>query len=299
MPDVRDARVIMLEGKSAEEKKLNAYLQIDKEKFSLLSNYLSLVDNKKLKKSDLFELPNGLPVLAANQNEVKFLYKEIFEDQYYLKHGISLSKNSCVIDIGANVGFFTVFLNILDESIKVYSFEPIPEVYNYLEANRSLYNIKGKSFQLALLDEEKDIEFVYYPSMSILSGVTEEMKNVKEVVRSYIETSENVELGQQQMEELLEAKLESKKVKCKARRLSEIIAEEDIKKIDLLKIDVENSEHLVLGGLDESDWDKIDNVVVEIHDVDDRLKNIQHLLEGKGFKTYVEKEKMLSKDAVL
>ena len=75
-------------------------MQIDKDKLSVLSNYLTLVNKEGFRKNELYELPNGLPIMAANQNEVKFLYNEIFEDQYYLKNGIVLSKNSTVLDIG-------------------------------------------------------------------------------------------------------------------------------------------------------------------------------------------------------
>ena len=296
---VNDAKVIISDKGSEDNKKINAYLQIDKEVLPMLGNYQYLLDIKQIKRSDLHILPDGLPILAANQNEVKFLYNEIFEDKYYLKHGISLKKDSCVIDIGANVGFFTVFLNLLSEDIKVYSFEPVPEVYNYLDANRNLYNVKGKGFQLAILDKEQDIEFVYYPGMSILSGITEDEGNVKEVVKSYIDTSESADIGSEEMESLLEAKLESVKVKCKAKTLSQIISEEKIEKIDLLKIDVENSEHLVLAGLDEKDWDRIESVIIEIHDIDGRLNRITEMLQKKGFRTFAEKEKMLSKDAVL
>ncbi|HMQ67796.1 MAG TPA: non-ribosomal peptide synthase/polyketide synthase, partial [Ignavibacteria bacterium] len=296
---IKDSKVVMMESKNSDDKKLNAYLQIDKEKLPILSNYQHLTDKKNFHRSEIHILPNEMPVFAANQNEVKFLYNEIFEDQYYLKHGITLNKDSTVIDIGANVGFFTVFLNMLSEDIKVYSFEPVPDVYNYLDANRSLYNIKGKGFQLALLDKEQDIEFIYYPSMSILSGITGDKGNVKDVVRSYIDTSETEDIGSQEMESLLEAKLESRKIQIKARRLSDIISEEKISKIDLLKIDVENSEHLVLAGLDDKDWSKVESLIIEIHDVDGRLNSIRDLLEKKGFSTNVEKEKMLSKDAVL
>ena len=296
---VKDSKVVMVDSKTSDDKKLNAYLQIDKETLPILSNYQHLIDKKNFQRSEIHILPNEMPVFAANQNEVKFLYNEIFEDQYYLKHGITLNKDSTVIDIGANVGFFTVFLNMLSEDIKVFSFEPVPDVYNYLDANRSLYNIKGKGFQLALLDKEQDIEFIYYPSMSILSGITEDKGNVKDVVRSYIDTSETEDIGSLEMESLLEAKLESKKIQIKAKRLSDIISEEQISKIDLLKIDVENSEHLVLAGLDDKDWEKVESLIIEIHDVDNRLNNIKDLLEKKGFSTYVEKEKMLSKDAVL
>jgi amino acid adenylation domain-containing protein/non-ribosomal peptide synthase protein (TIGR01720 family)/FkbM family methyltransferase len=298
-PGVKNARVIVTENNPEIGKQLNAYLEIDKERLPLLANYLQLLNTKKIQKSDLNMLPNGLPVLGANSNEVKFLYDEIFKDLSYLKHGITLNENSCVIDIGANIGFFTVFLNILSENIRVYSVEPIPEVYNYLVANRELYNIKGKAFQLALLDKEQEIDFVYYPQMTILSGISEDRDKVKDVVRSYVEKSEQEVLLTEDMDSLLEMKLESRKINVKAKTLSQIIAEEKIETVDLLKVDVENSEHLVIAGLLDKDWNKIQSIIIEVHDQDGRLDKIKCLLEEKGFEAHVEKENVLSKDDIL
>ncbi|MBK8552374.1 MAG: amino acid adenylation domain-containing protein [Ignavibacteria bacterium] len=294
---VRNAKVIAAEG--AGSKKLNAYVQIDKDKLPLLSNYEQLLSKDKIQKSNLNILPNGLPILSHNLNEVKFLYNEIFEDHCYLKHGITLNEDSVVIDIGANVGFFTVFLNALSKNIKVYSIEPIPEVYELLSANRELYNIPGKAFELAIQETEKDLDFTYYPQVSIVSGISEDIDEVKEVVRSYIENSENGELQREDVDSLLEVKLESKRIKCKAKSISQIIEEERIEKIDLLKVDVENSEHLVIDGIAEKDWVKIDSIIIEVHDTEGRLERIKQILKQRGFETYVEKEQMLSKDAIL
>jgi amino acid adenylation domain-containing protein/FkbM family methyltransferase len=296
---VKNARVLVNENKSLTDKKLNAYIQVDKDKFPLLSNYQHLLNKKQIQASDLNVMPNGLPILNSNLNEVRFLYQEIFEDHCYLKHGITLNEDSCVIDIGANAGFFNVFLNVLSKDIKIYAFEPIPEVYHFLVANRELYNVKGKAFQLAILDKETEIDFNYFPHVTIVSGISDDRIKVKDVVRSYIQNSEQGELLPEEMESLLEAKLESKRIRCKTKTISQIIEEENITRIDLLKVDVENSEHLVINGLLEKDWDKIQSIIIEVHDLEGRLNNIKDLLEQKGFHTYIEKEQMLSKDDIL
>ncbi|MEZ4823698.1 MAG: AMP-binding protein, partial [Ignavibacteria bacterium] len=90
---IKDSKVVMVDSKTSDDKKLNAYLQIDKETLPILSNYQHLIDKKNFQRSEIHILPNEMPVFAANQNEVKFLYNEIFEDQYYLKNGITLSKD--------------------------------------------------------------------------------------------------------------------------------------------------------------------------------------------------------------
>ena len=37
-----------------------------------------------------YVLPNGLEIVHLNQYETDYVYKEIFEDQCYLRHGIRL-----------------------------------------------------------------------------------------------------------------------------------------------------------------------------------------------------------------
>jgi amino acid adenylation domain-containing protein/non-ribosomal peptide synthase protein (TIGR01720 family)/FkbM family methyltransferase len=299
LPGVKEAKVVSRTMGTGEDKKLAAYVVPDKEQFALLSTCQHMLDRKRVNRSELHTMPNGMPVFNSNLNEVRFLYKEIFEDICYLQHGLSLNSNSTVIDIGANAGFFTVFLNMLHPGIDVYSFEPIPEVHNYLCANRELYGINGKAFQVAITDREGEIDFNYYPLVTIVSGISEDREKVREAVRSYIQATDKAHNTVSDIDSVLDVRLESKKIKCKTKSVSQVIAEEGIERIDLLKIDVENSEHLVIGGIEESDWSKIGCIIIEVHNVDDRVSRISALLSEKGFFTYVEKEQSLANDEIL
>ncbi|MGH8018507.1 MAG: amino acid adenylation domain-containing protein, partial [Opitutaceae bacterium] len=72
----------------------------------------------------IHELPNGLRVAHLNRNETEYLYREIFELQAYLAHGITIRDGDCVIDAGANIGLFTVFAHRLARDLRVFAFEP-------------------------------------------------------------------------------------------------------------------------------------------------------------------------------
>ncbi|WP_344813462.1 non-ribosomal peptide synthase/polyketide synthase, partial [Chitinophaga oryziterrae] len=284
---------------NAQSDSLKAYLRVDEEKYPLLAVYQQMLYNGEIDPASFQVLPNGLPIFNSNLNEVTFLYKEIFLDQCYLKHGITLKEDSCVLDIGANAGFFTVFLNILCPGIRVYSFEPIPVVYHHLSQNRQLYNIQGECFQLAVFNKETEIDFTYYPDVTIVSGISEDIEQVRDVVRSYIQGTEGTDASISELDEVLDVKLNSVRIKCKTITVSEVIRSRKLDHIDLLKIDVENSEHYVLEGIEEGDWARIDNVIIEVHNIDNRLARIQQLLEEKGFHTFVEKEKALAGDDIL
>ena len=54
-------------------------------------------------------LPNGLKAAYISRNDLFFLYHEIYEQQSYLQHGIHLQPGDTVLDVGANVGLFSLF----------------------------------------------------------------------------------------------------------------------------------------------------------------------------------------------
>ena len=76
------------------------------------------------------------------------------------------------------------------------------------------------------------------------------------------------------------------------RSLSEVIEEERIDSIDLLKINVEKSELDVLRGIKEADWIKIKQIVLEA-DTKDNLQAITVLLEGHGYEIAIDQDGLL------
>jgi len=66
------------------------------------------------------------------------------------------------------------------------------------------------------------------------------------------------------------------------RTVSQMLREHDLHRIDLLKIDVERAELEVLQGIEEADWGKIRQIVVEVHDIGGRLEAIRTLLQERG-----------------
>lgn len=77
--------------------------------------------------------------------------------------------------------------------------------------------------------------------------------------------------------------LESETVNCYLKTLSEVIREQKIQQIDLLKVDVKRSELDVLLGIEEQDWVKVKQIVVEVHDIKSKLKEIVTLLQNNQF----------------
>ncbi|MEC7987514.1 MAG: FkbM family methyltransferase, partial [Myxococcota bacterium] len=87
-----------------------------------------------------------------------------------------------------------------------------------------------------------------------------------------------------------------KEFRCTLKTISQLIAEHDIERIDLLKIDCEGAELEALQGISDEDWGKVSQAVIEVRDIDGRLANIKALLSQNGLQDQaVEKEEGLEK----
>ena len=82
----------------------------------------------------------------------------------------------------------------------------------------------------------------------------------------------------------IDTAFEKKTYRCIAKTLSDALQDAGIKEVDILKIDVEMMEDKVLKGITKELWSNIEQVVIEVHDIGDRIKETINLLESSGFK---------------
>ena len=232
----------------------------------------------------LYRLPNGLEIAHLNKNETDILYQEIFEDEEYLRHGITLADGDTVFDVGANIGLFTLFVHTKCRA-RVFSFEPSPPTFDALRTNVELHGIDARPYQCAVSDRAGSAQFTFYPKVSASSGLYADAAQDAGVTRAFI--GNQGELGRY-ADELLEGRFESVTYTCQLRTLSDVIREQGVERIDLLKVDVEKSEQDVLRGISEEDWQKIAQVVLEVHDTGGRLEAVTSLLEAHGFRLHVD-----------
>jgi len=242
-------------------------------------------------------LPNGMVVAHINRGETDYMFKEIFEARAYLQHGISLRDEICVFDVGANIGLFSLLVSQMCNNAQIYAFEPIPPISEVLALNMALYGNHAKIFDCGLGSKRDEVDFTYYPGISILSGRFANADDERKTVASFLQNQQSAEnevwLSEEQIDGLLGKRLKSKQYTCPIRTLSEVIRENAVERIDLLKIDVEKSELDVLCGIDESDWPKIDQIAMEVHNVDSRLNQIRAILKDHGYEVAVRQDKDL------
>ena len=75
---------------------------------------------------------------------------------------------------------------------------------------------------------------------------------------------------------------------CSVTTLAAFAREHGLDRIDLLKVDVEGAELEVLRGMDAGSWAVTRRVVAEVHDVGQRLAQVQALLAAQGFAVAAE-----------
>ena len=82
-------------------------------------------------------------------------------------------------------------------------------------------------------------------------------------------------------------------IKCPLCTVSDLVAKYGLEQIHYLKVDVERAELSVLQGISNDDWPKVQNIVVEVHDIDGRLEIVVSLLRRQGFSSVIAKEERL------
>ncbi|MCP4137937.1 MAG: amino acid adenylation domain-containing protein, partial [bacterium] len=288
-----DNAVVLTEKKDGDNELL-AYIIPDRKKAPTVLQLITMMRENRVDMKQLHTLPNDIPVFSLNNNETDFMYDDIFKDECYIQHGITLNDGDCVFDIGSNIGLFSVFINNRFNDLNIYSFEPVPELFELLRNNASLYNINTTLFNIGLGEKPGEVEFTYYPNISIMSGRYADAEYEAQELKSFITAQETGELSDDDIDRLIETRLEARQFTCPIRTVSEIIREQNIEKIDLLKVDVEKSEINILQGIDENDWEKIEQVVLEVHEVDGELEWVTKTLKQQGFRVVAEQEDELS-----
>jgi thioester reductase-like protein/FkbM family methyltransferase len=240
-------------------------------------------------------LPNNLAITHLHKNETDFLYKEIFEVQAYVKHGITIHDGDCIFDVGAHIGLFTLFLHLTSRNVKIYSIEPNPMVFECLRLNTSFYEVDTTLFNCGLSNTIRTADFTSYPEFTILSGFYADEHEEKEVVRSFIRKQHQHEgtaeqVSENVLEEMLSEKFKSTTIPIQVRTLSDIIEENSVERIDLLKINAEKSEFDILEGIKDQHWGKIRQIAMEVHDIDGRLTQVKALLNKYGYHFNIEQD---------
>ena len=239
-------------------------------------------------------LPSGLLVAHHDSSQTGAIYREIFEQRIYAKSGIVFNDGDCIFDVGANIGLFTLFANQMCRNPVVYAFEPIPRTFDLLRINVALYGLSVNLFDMGLADFDGTEKFTFYPEAAGLSGRSvysaRDEETTRKIVSNWLETvapEQSQVQDRAEIERAVEEGMRREIYDCRVTTLSRVMRDHQVDRIDLLKIDVEGGEVDVLSGIDDADWPKIKQVVMEI-DTEEALDQIRTKLEKQAFNLKIE-----------
>lgn len=227
-------------------------------------------------------LPTGDEFYCSNKGEAHLLYKDLFEQRSYFRFDIRIGNDSTVMDVGANVGLFALLASREAAGVRVISLEPLPPLFSVLQANYELHKICGKALPYGAGRRSERANFTYYLGNSALSGRFADVRTERNLVVNILQ-NRLPDVPRSHLEALAERGLVHETYECEVKSLSAVFRESDITHVDLLKVDVEKAELDVLEGINPSDWQRIEQVVVEVHDIGGRLAQICELLRARGF----------------
>jgi len=149
-------------------------------------------------------------------------YSDIFEKLF--------EKSKVFFDVGSNIGYYSIMAGRTNPSLLIYAFDPSPGPFQFLSDNVKLNQLKNVfPFQMALSNENGSFSF----QVAI---------NPKYTYLKYNSLGGGGHLAG------LRPDASPVLVTVKAQTLDNFVSENNITGLDLVKLDVEEAEHLVLEG---------------------------------------------------
>lgn len=226
-----------------------------------VSNWYQLVLMRiGLKKSDFnLKLRNGLKMTLMNRgndSDTQVVGEIWFQEIYNKFNFCDLEENAVVLDLGANVGIFSLYISNKNKTCKVYSYEASALNYNYLQKNITINNLNIFAYNYAVTAKDKGmVKLHIHPRGS--GGNTLYKEASKDSIKYCLIPQIN---------------------------LDKILKINNLNKIDLLKMDIEGSEYEVLFNTSDETFSKINKFVLEIHDIEGyKREDLILFLRSKGF----------------
>jgi FkbM family methyltransferase len=249
---------------------------------SKISNFIAAIQNlenwgeynfhKTERKNRLLNFTTRPATLKFSVDQKSFdVFKEIFIEDFYdiktiFKH---IGNAPTVIDIGANTGFFELLMLSKRPKAMIYAFEPFPNNITLIEkikTNNPAFQNQIKVIEKAVTDKAGQLINFYVDNNAQQSAIG-----------SIYTTFDNRNMNT---------------INVTTTSLAEIVSENNIQQIDVLKLDCEGAEYDILYAAPKEILKKTKLMLIEVHKIDDADKNImgiEKFLTANNFR-FVSKE---------
>lgn len=195
-----------------------------------LFDYAAYIPQTDIEK---IEITDGQVMMTSRELGVKIICGksdkriapiEILNFQHYEKKDSDMifrlvSNGDRILDIGANIGWYSINLAKRFPQCKILAFEPIPKTFSQLEKNISINSVSNiETYNHGFSNETKDLIFYYYPtgSENASSAKLADVEGVQEI-------------------------------KCRVKTLDDFMSSDNAS-VDFIKCDVEGAELFVFQG---------------------------------------------------
>jgi len=201
-----------------------------------------------IKNNYLIETKNGVKfAIEPNSNDIGMILEYFRDKPYNSIDEFFVSDGDVVVDLGANIGAFSINVAMLNPNGQVFSFEPMPDNFFRFSKNINLNRLKNiKPFQVAISKNNDEIDLLV---------------NKDSAFHSIVNSNNSSSI---------------KKIKVRGITLSSFIENEKLNQINFLKVDIEGAEYDLIYNLEEFVFKIIHKIVFEVHPIDEK-RNIKEL----------------------
>lgn len=196
-------------------------------------------------------------------------FDEVFLRDVYKGGTKDLSYAPVVLDIGANVGYFSLYMFSKYPQAKILAFEPLPVNYKLLEKHKEINSLTNLTIdKRAVHGTEKNIRINFNKDIEYSVGASV-------INRSSANTALHVQ----------------------AVSIPDIFDDYNLLICDLLKIDCEGAEYNILFNCPDEFYHKIKNIVIEAHDwapeSEGTINTLAAFLQSKKYAVSLKRNGML------
>ncbi|SCL27341.1 methyltransferase, FkbM family/amino acid adenylation domain-containing protein [Micromonospora pallida] len=226
-PAVRQAAVVPTRADNGDQR-LSALVTLDTAGAPGADRLLRLTELPEASRPTIVEVAAGLPVCVPDGTDPHASFREVFDDEVYTR-GVVLPENAWVLDVGANVGLFTLLVGTRTPGARIVAAEPVPERFDALRRNVNLYGLDAVLLPYRLGASPGELAEPFPVSV---------------------------------------------------RTISQVLDEEGVDRLALLRIGVEAGED-VLAGIEDRHWPEIDRISLRAPGTGRR--RVEALLAERGF----------------
>ena len=211
----------------------------------------------------ILETRTGLKIKIRTNSTDIMAFTHVWLIEEYSHFGFDLCESDKIIDIGAHIGLFTLFVSQFCKNGKIYCFEPVKENYELLLFNVTLNNLSNVyTFNVAVADKTSTVKIFLNKDESGHSMFAQNFNSIE----------------------------------VQSTTLKNIIDENNIVNCDFIKMDCEGAEYDIIRSLPEEYFTKIKKMIIEYHMIDKKPELLNELISKLESLLFVVEKKILFSD---